>query len=183
MPTIQCTTEQLATIRYALEFYSRIGMLQLEEILNHPSVEEMISENHRPKKELDVGDNTIYGTIVDISKKYVWVKDQYGENKKTVKYDRAKIKLSPNYTKYHETKDLIRRDMNLIKNCISNGEIAGGSYGIYSKRVDNSCREAFDMVQIIRHEFWKQRENKSNYTVDASVYYTTDTKNFEVKLD
>ena len=44
-----------------------------------------------------------------------------------------------------------------------------GSWGIYNKNVDESCREAFNLIQVIRHEFWKLNPNKSSSTVDSSV--------------
>jgi hypothetical protein len=45
----------------------------------------------------------------------------------------------------------------------------GGSYGIYNSNVDESCREAYNMVQVIRHEFWKANPKRSSITVDSSV--------------
>jgi len=58
-----------------------------------------------------------------------------------------------------------------------------GIWGIYNPKVDETCREAYDILQVIRHEFWKADETRSNITVDSSVHLTTkDAKNIKVTL-
>jgi hypothetical protein len=39
MATITLTNKQLKLIQSALDLYSRIGILQLDEIINHPSID------------------------------------------------------------------------------------------------------------------------------------------------
>lgn len=57
-----------------------------------------------------------------------------------------------------------------------------GGWGIHHSNVDNSCRDAFDLVQVIRHEFWKQDPDRSNITVDSSVHITNANYNIKVEL-
>jgi hypothetical protein len=61
----------------------------------------------------------------------------------------------------------------------------GGSFGIYNPDVvDESARVTYDIVQVIRHEFWKQDETRSNMTVDSSVHLgTKDFDKIKCKLD
>ena len=49
-----------------------------------------------------------------------------------------------------------------------------GSYGIHSKKVDDSVRVSHDLVQVIRHEFWKLNPERSNITVDSSIHFTSE---------
>ncbi len=48
-----------------------------------------------------------------------------------------------------------------------------GSYGINNDKVDETCRIANDIHQVIRHQFWKEHEVKSFMTVDSSIHYTS----------
>lgn len=41
------------------------------------------------------------------------------------------------------------------------------SYGIQCKEVPDEARNAADIHDVIRHQFWKDGENRSEYTVDA----------------
>lgn len=51
-----------------------------------------------------------------------------------------------------------------------------GSWGIHNKQADDSVRVAFDIHQVIRHEFWKQNPNRSSITVDSSIHFTSNDK-------
>ena len=42
MATIKLTNKQLRLIQTALDLYSRVGILQFEEILSHPTIEKLI---------------------------------------------------------------------------------------------------------------------------------------------
>ena len=61
MAKLELTNKQLRLVQTALDLYSRIGILQFEEILRHPTLEQVIEERFRPKKELEVGDKTDRG--------------------------------------------------------------------------------------------------------------------------
>jgi hypothetical protein len=57
------------------------------------------------------------------------------------------------------------------------------SFGIYNPEVDESCRVAYDLVQVIRHEFWKANPNRSEHVVMASKHLTTkDSDKIKVEL-
>jgi hypothetical protein len=47
-----------------------------------------------------------------------------------------------------------------------------GSWGIHHPSVDDTCRMAFDIVQVIRHERWKRNPNRSTMTVDSHTHFT-----------
>ncbi len=64
---------------------------------------------------------------------------------------------------FTQAKRLLYNQPSLVKN---------GGWGIHNPNVDDSCRNAFDLVQVIRHEFWKNNPNRSNITVDSSVHLT-----------
>ena len=184
MATITLTNEQLRLIQTALDLYSRIGILQFERILEHPTIDNLITSQFTPKKELKVGDNTVRGEIVEINKKYIKTKGSWGKGEEIKKWtDIDKIKLSPDWGKIHETNDNIKNILNNIKNIISKENLGHGSLGIHNKDVDNSCREAFDIIQVIRHEFWKENKNRSNITVDSSISFISNTKPVKVTID
>lgn len=48
-----------------------------------------------------------------------------------------------------------------------------GGYGINNNQVDEDCRVAYDIHQVIRHQFWNERKDKSFMTVDSSISYTS----------
>lgn len=89
------------------------------------------------------------------------------------------------YERYHSVRDAV--DMALVqpRNMLYNNDSLdrNGSWGIHNPNVDDSCRDAFDLVQVIRHEFWKQNPNRSSITVDSSITLTDNkNKNIEVEL-
>lgn len=195
MATLTCTNEQLRLIQDALELYSRIGIMQIDYILYHPFVDQMIHEQFRPKKnQLEVGDKTERGKIVEIGKKYIvtegywsdWedrhtpkqikkiLKDNpsgwYLERRKWTDID--KIKLSTDYSKYHEHVDKIKNICSELKNLIANDfqiKNKNASYSIGRSKEGQYNIDAYDMIQVIRHEFWKQNPNRSSITVDSSI--------------
>jgi hypothetical protein len=185
MATINLTNKQLRLIQKALDFYSRIGILQLDEIISHPSIDNYIDDRFTEKKELEVGDHTMRGEIVEIGKDFIKTKGSWsnGEEIKTWT-DIDKIKLSPDWDKVQKTRDGVKNSLNIIKRTIT-GEYYGdgANLGIHNSKVDESCRDAFDLVQCIRHEFWKEEPNRSHMTVDSSISLTNDDNKIEVKLD
>lgn len=89
------------------------------------------------------------------------------------------------YEIYHEQRKsadklfTIGRDVLLIDS--THGE--HGSYGIYNQEVDESCRVAYDLVQVIRHEFWKADPDRSEHVVMSSVSLSTkDSDKIKVAL-
>ena len=184
--TLKCNEEQLRLIQKALDFYSRVGIGQFEEIINHPTFEESLRRQFTPQKELEVGDQTMRGEISEIAEDKSWVKTTGTWNsleEERTWTDVDQIKLSPDYSgmgSYEkEIEELLFQARHLLY-----GEPIGrnGSWGIYNPKVDESCREAFNMIQVIRHEFWKQQKNKSTWTVDANVDPWIKNK-IEVKIE
>lgn len=88
------------------------------------------------------------------------------------------------YGKFHQVRDEVDEIFNQAKRLLYNQPFAvkNGGWGIGHTNVDDSCRDAFDLVQVIRHEFWKQNPNRSNITVDSNVHLT-DKKNKNVKCE
>lgn len=183
MPTINLTQEQLQLIQKALDFYSRAGILQFETIIeDHPTIQRLIEDRFTSKEPLKVGDKTMYGEIVRMNKKFIWTKGHWGNGEEVRQWLRGEVRRSPDWGPVHQIRDAIKNVCSTLKSLVSGENLGSGSFGIHSRQVDESCRTAFDMMQIIRHEFWKQRENKPNYTVDASVHLTAKTSDFEVGL-
>jgi hypothetical protein len=173
MAKIELSNEQLKLIQTALAFYSRVGMGQFTEIKDHPTFEKHLYEVCTPKKTPEVGDRTPQGEILEIKddkalingsvKDGVWNKEP--EWKKI-----EDVKLSTDYAKYHKLRDEIDEQLNVARNMLYNESIGvNGSWGIYNPKVDESCREAFNMIQVIRHEFWKANPKRSSITVDSNV--------------
>ena len=57
-----------------------------------------------------------------------------------------------------------------------------GSLGIYNEHVDESSRVAYDILQVIRHEFWKANPNRSEHVVMASTHLSTKDSD-KIKVD
>ena len=186
MATIKLTDKQLHLVQSALDLYSRIGTLHLDVILDHPSVNNMIDEQFTQKKELEVGDHTVRGVITEINKKSIKTKGWWSNKGEEIKTwtDIDKIKLSPDYDKVHKNRDLIKYHFNQVKVLASGVNLGeGGNLGIYNSKVDDSCRVAFDMLKVIRHEFWKVNPNKSHMTVDSSADLDDPSSAIIVELD
>jgi len=185
MASIILTNKQLLLIQKSLDLYSRIGMLQLDEILEHPTIDNSITNQFTDKKPLDVGDETMRGKIVQIGKNFIKTEGSWGKEKEVKTWkDIEKVKLAPDWSKLHQRKDEIKIKLNEIKYLIT-GDITfySASFGIHNKETDETCREAYDIIQVIRHEFWKNQKNKSNMTVDSSISKSSTEDSVVVKLD
>jgi len=182
MPTINLTEEQLRLIQTALDFYSRSGILQFENIMDHPTVQRCMEDRFTSKEPLKVGDQTQYGEVVRMNKKFAWTRGTWNGVEEIRQFLRSEVKRSPDWERVHQARDAIRDLCQTLKLLVTGENFGNGGFGIHSNRVDESCRTAFDMVQIIRHEFWKLREDKPSYTVDASVHFTAETNDFIVEI-
>ena len=185
MATITLNNEQLRLVQAALELYSRIGILQFERIFDHPTIDALIDNQFTPKKKLEVGDDTMRGEIVEIGKKFIKTKGSWGNGEEIKKWtDIDKIKLSPDWNEIHRTRGLLEDKFCEMKKLIS-GEYygKGASLGIHNPEVNETNREAYDMIQVIRHEFWKANEKRSNITVDSSVLLWTKQPSIVVTID
>jgi len=89
------------------------------------------------------------------------------------------------YNRFHQVRDSVDAMLVQPRNMLIQDPThpRNGSWGIHNIKVDESCREAYDIIQVIRHEFWKADETRSNITVDSSVNLVTkDTGNIKVTL-
>lgn len=186
MATLTCSNEQLRLIQDALELYSRIGILQLDRILDHPSVEGMIANQFTSKEPIKVGDHIGRGEVVEIGKKYFKTKGSWGNGEEIRKWtDMDALKHWPDYGKLHPHRDEIKRRLNEIKLLISGDyQIANinASYGIHRTKEGQHNLEAYDMIQVIRNEFWKAEENPPQYVVSSSVIKWSNEPLIKVEL-
>lgn len=182
MAKIECTKSQLRLIQTALDFYSRVGMGQFSEIKNHATFEKSVYSQFSPKKKLEVGDKTMRGEITKITKTAIWTKGRWSGKEEIKKWtDLENIEHSTDYEKYHALRDEVDSQLNIARNLLYGEEMGRNvSWGIYNENVDESCREAFEIIQRIRHQFWLANPNRSSATVDS-----TDgrLKNVRVTLD
>ena len=191
--TIECTEKELYLINKALDFYSRVGAGQFSEIVDHPTFEKNVYELCRPVKTPEVGDRTSQGEILEIKegkalingsvKDGLWCKDPEWKDLKDVK-------LSTDWEHFHFIRDTANKVLYSARNVLyGNDDIShNGHWGIYNKQVDDSCRVAYHLHQVIRHELWKQQEEPTQYTVDsypadACRIADMDIPNFSVKID
>lgn len=178
---IEVTEDQAHLIQPALDMYSRIGIGQFDVIAEHPTFTKILTKAATPIKEIEIADSTPQGKVLEIKngralidgsvgKDGCWVKEQEWKNIEDVK-------LSVNWSKYHDTMDYAKNVLHSARNILINDyQLSNSGYiGINNKKVDDSCRQAFDILQVIRHEFWKQRGEKSFATVGSSVHFTSNS--------
>lgn len=186
MATITLTNKQLRLIQNALDLYSRIGILQFDRILEHPDIDRIMYDKYTEKKELEVGVHTTRGDIVEIGEDYIKTKGSWGNGEEIKTWtDIENIKVSPDWEKYHQAKEDCEFHFAYIKSFISNIDLGPGNRGSLGIHHENtsSSRQAFDIIQVIRHEFWKENPTKSSMTVDSSINLTSGDSPVKVKLD
>ena len=88
------------------------------------------------------------------------------------------------YGHFHSVRDDVDSILHVARNVLYNDSSIdkNGSWGIHNPKVDDSCRDAYDLIQVIRHEFWKQNPDRSSATVDSSVHLT-DSKNSNIEIE
>ena len=184
MATLTVTNEQLRLIQNALDFYSRVGIGQMWAIKDHPTYEGVLREKLRPKKVIEVGDRTERGDVVKITKNRIQTKGTWNTKEELRWFPKEDVKLSIDYEQFHSIRDNGEKQLNIGRNTLLQEEIHNNaSYGIHNPNVDESCRVAFDIIQVIRHEFWKVNDDRSDYTVDSSVHLSTkDSNKIKVEL-
>ena len=179
MNKLELTDEQLWLVQEALDFYSRVGIGQFNVIKEHPTFEIYLEEVCRPTKEPEVGDRTPQGEILEIKNGKALINGSVDKklNRWCDKQEWKKlkdVKLSTDYSRYHRIRDNV--DMMLVqpRNMLINDTTmnSNGSWGIHHPSVDDSCRMAFDIVQVIRHERWKKNPNRNTMTVDSHTHFS-----------
>jgi hypothetical protein len=118
MKTINITADQLELLRSALDFYIKIADLQLEEIAFHPAINDILIQRSTRQKQLDIGDSTNLGKVVDLSKEWVWVENSVNNTKVVSRHSRKEIRLNPDWIKYHKNKSLLLQALYLVLNLI-----------------------------------------------------------------
>ena len=89
------------------------------------------------------------------------------------------------YGHFHSVRDDVDSILHVARNVLYNDSSIdkNGSWGIHNPKVDDSCRDAYDLIQVIRHEFWKQNPDRSSITVDSSIVLTNNKNtNIEVEI-
>ena len=183
MAKIELTNKQLRMVQEALELYSRAGILQWRYVYNHPSVQKYLKESYSDEKELKVGVNTMRGTVVEIGEDYVKTKGTWGNGEEIRTWtDVENIEISPNWSKYQNAKNKIEKMFGDVNRIILNDFTFpdSASPGIHNPNSRESL-EVFDLIQIIRHEFWKANPNRG-IGVDSNININTGN-NIKVELD
>lgn len=178
MNKLELTDEQLWLVQNALDFYSRVGAGQFDRIKDHPTFQKHLSDACKPVKEPEVRDKTPQGEILDIKNGKALINgsvDKMGMWCDKQTWIKIKdVRLSTDYEKYHKIRGIV--DIMLLepRNVLYQDSSIGlnGSWGIYNPSVDDSCRMAFDIVQVIRHERWKKNEERSAVTVDSHIHFS-----------
>lgn len=186
MPKLEVTEEQLRVIQKALDFYSRVGTGDFKEIVSHPTFERHLEKEFSPKKELEVGDDTMRGEIVEIGEGYIKTKGHWGHREEVKTWDDPEnLQHTPNFSKVHLTQDLAEEKLSEARNLLYNDPTFSkyGHWGIYHLSVDESCRVAFDLIQVIRHQRYLDRpEEDRGFGVDAYLHLTTKDSN-KIKIE
>lgn len=189
MNKLELTDEQLWLVQAALDFYSRVGIGQFNVIKEHPTFEIYLEEVCRPTKEPEVGDRTPQGEILEIKNGKALINGSVDKKLKRwcdkQEWKKLKdVKLSTDYSRYHRIRDNV--DMMLVqpRNMLINDTTmnSNGSWGIHHPSVDDSCRMAFDIVQVIRHEKWKNNPDRNTMTVDSHTHFTHRKDNSSNKI-
>lgn len=169
---IECTESQLKLIQKALDLYSRVGCGQFSEIKDHPTFQTHLEDVCRPKKTPEVGDRTPQGEILEIKGKKALinggVKNGMWDKEPTwIKLE--DVKLSTDYSKYHLIRDVVDNMFVEVRKELIQDKSLGrnADWGIYNPKVDETARTAFSILKKIRHQFWLNNPNKTNFTVDS----------------
>ena len=185
MAKIELNNKQLHLIQDALELYSRVGILQTDRILDHPSIDRILHDSYTPNKDIEIGSQTMRGEVTEIGEGYIKTKGRWNTKEEIRTWtDVEKIQLSPDWETYHNSKERIKILLTEINQIIKNDPsfLQNQSLGIHHEMVPE-CREAFDIIQVIRHEFWKANKNHSDITVDSSISLTSPDPQTKVELD
>ena len=175
---IETSLENCMLIERALELYARLGIAQFTEIKDHPTFEKFLYKVCTPKKEIEVGDRTSQGTVQEIKDGKALISGSVKDGKWSEEWEWKKLEdvvLSTDYSKYHALRDELDNLLLEVKKVLTNSRHASnnGGWGIYNEDVDESCRIAFDIQQVLRHERWKINPNRSSVTVDSHVHFSS----------
>lgn len=185
MATLEVTNDQLRLIQQALDLYSRVGIGQMWPIVEHPTFEKHVKGRVTKKGPIQVGDRTNKGKVLEVGDDWVIVQDVYYSDKEPEKWSLKEVRHSTNYTEYHKIMDMAKAIFAQARNILIGENMnEHASWGIGNINTDESCQEAFDIIQVIRHEFWKHNPDRSDITVDSSVtLFSGTTQNVKCTID
>lgn len=168
---LEMNEKQASLVQDALDFYSRVGIGQMDKILDHPTYKNYLAEKLRPKKILEIGDKTERGNIVEIGQGFIRTEGHWeGELEIRTWHDVESIKPSIDYDLYHGLRKKAEKTLNIGRNQLLCEELSHNSYwGINNPDADKTCRDAFDIMQIIRHEFWKSQADRRPHGVSSRI--------------
>jgi hypothetical protein len=158
MNKLHLTDDQLSLVQSALDFYSRIGIGQFEQIKEHPTFEEFLYKVCQPKREPVVGDRTPQGEILEIKNGKALINGSV--DKKTGRWCKKRawkklkdVNLSTDYGKLHDIRKIVDASLIYPRNMLlQDMEMPQhASWGIYHEDAHDTCRMAFDIIQVIRH--------------------------------
>ena len=115
MAKIELNNDQLRLIQKVLDFYSRVGQGNFNEIIEHPTFEKSLHRQFSPNKPFEVGDRTMRGEIVEIDKKGKWIKTKgsWGNGEEVKKWtDLENIMYSPDWEALYAIEENIKRQLN-----------------------------------------------------------------------
>jgi hypothetical protein len=94
---------------------------------------------------------------------------------------------STDYEKYHKARENADEILSHARNILINDQLMSrhGSLGIHHPSVDDTCRMAFDIHQVIRHERWKINPNRNEHVVSSHIHFTyrKDNSSNEIKCE
>lgn len=180
---IETDEENLRLISKALDFYSRVGAGQFKEIMDHPTFQKHLQSEFTPKGTPKVGEDTPYGKVVLIKKNTFLSEGNWGHGTETREFPIEMLVYAVNYSQYHRYRDMINDILYDARNLLyfDTEFTYSGHWGIYNDKVDDTCRQAYDLHQIIRHEFWKENPNRSNITVDSHINLSSNKTNLTIE--
>lgn len=181
--TIKTDEKTLRLLITILDFYSRVGIGQFKNIIEHPTFYNILEEKFTPKGTPKIGDSTPYGEVVKINKNTFKTKSNWGKGEEIREFPINKLIHSVDWDEFHNNNYILEVQLAGIRNQMINEKDLSvhGSLGIHHPEVDDTCRQSYDILQIIRHELWKNNPNRSQITVDSSISLSADNKiNFKI---
>ena len=185
MAKLEVTNDQLRLIQRALDLYSRVGIGQMWPIVEHPTFERHVMKRVTKEGPIQVLDRNNKGTVLEVGDDWVIAQDMYYSDKEPKKWPLKEVRHSTNYTEYHKIMDTAKAMFAQARNVLTGENMnEHASWGIGNVNTDESCQEAFDIIQVIRHEFWKHNPDRSDITVDSSVtLFSANTQNVRCEVD
>lgn len=153
MPALVVTPHQLHVIQNALEFYIRVGIGQMQAIINHPTYSHTLREGLRPKRELSIGDQTESGKVISIFEDSILTEGDWGEGIEKRWYKREEVKLSVDYQNLDSFEQEALQHLMKGRNILLQRNLEDStSYGLYHDTVDETCRTAYDVLKVVQQE-------------------------------